>query len=308
MGREIKRVALDFDWPLNKVWEGFLNPFYKYMHKCKFCDGTGGSKRANELSDMWYSYVEFNPEDNGSKPFTPETPAIRDLATRNAFHMEFTRFMDFDTGMEYYRKNKDTLKPSKNYIDMEAKRLCDQCYNNWSHHLSQDDVDALIEAGRLHDFTHTWTSGKGWEVKNPPYHPTAQEVNEWSLYGGHDSINQWVCVKARCKREKVSNSCSHCKGEGSVWESKEYKKKADKWKQVQPKEGKGFQIWETVSEGSPVSPVFEKPEDLAHWMVDNDNSITKNTTFEQWYKFITETKWAPSGVMINGVMKSGVEM
>ena len=28
MGRELKRVPLDFDWPLNKPWEGFVNPHY----------------------------------------------------------------------------------------------------------------------------------------------------------------------------------------------------------------------------------------------------------------------------------------
>lgn len=26
MGREIRRVPLDFDWPIDKVWDGFLNP------------------------------------------------------------------------------------------------------------------------------------------------------------------------------------------------------------------------------------------------------------------------------------------
>ena len=26
MGRELRRVPLDFNWPLNKVWEGFCNP------------------------------------------------------------------------------------------------------------------------------------------------------------------------------------------------------------------------------------------------------------------------------------------
>lgn len=25
MGRTLKRVALDFDWPLNQVWKGFVN-------------------------------------------------------------------------------------------------------------------------------------------------------------------------------------------------------------------------------------------------------------------------------------------
>ncbi len=28
MGREIRRVPIDFDWPLEKVWPGFVNPFF----------------------------------------------------------------------------------------------------------------------------------------------------------------------------------------------------------------------------------------------------------------------------------------
>lgn len=62
---------------------------------------------------------------------------------------------------------------------------------------------------------------------------------------------------------------------------------------VEPPAGSGYQIWETVTEGSPISPVFEKPEDLAQWMVDNDTSITSGATHEQWMKFIDDG-WAPS--------------
>jgi hypothetical protein len=34
-----------------------------------------------------------------------------------------------------------------------------------------------------------------------------------------------------------------------------------------PPTGKGYQMWETVTEGSPVTPVFTNAEDLAHWLV-----------------------------------------
>ena len=37
MGREIKRVPLDFAHPLNEVWPGFVNPHYA---KCADCDGS----------------------------------------------------------------------------------------------------------------------------------------------------------------------------------------------------------------------------------------------------------------------------
>ena len=62
---------------------------------------------------------------------------------------------------------------------------------------------------------------------------------------------------------------------------------------IEPHEGEGYQIWETVSEGSPVSPVFAKPEDLANWMVENDTSIMRDATYEDWIAFI-DIGWAPS--------------
>ena len=308
MGREIKRVALDFQWPLNKIWEGFINPYYKYAHNCKICDGSGSSPRAKELSDMWYGYVEFNPESNGSKPFTIHHPKVRALATRNAFFNEYGRGVNIDNYWKFYEGNKDRLIPSSSMIDREAKRLCDFYNNSWGHHLSQEDVDVLVKENRLHDFTHAWSKEKGWQLKIPAYHPTAEEVNDWSIGGGgHDSINQWICVKARCKKEKVGFTCTHCKGSGTIWESKEYKTQANKWKPQEPPAGPAFQIWETVSEGSPVSPAFEKPEDLANWMVLFDTSVTKKTSYEQWLKFIVNEQSVPSMIITGGKMMSGVE-
>lgn len=35
MGRELKRVPIDFDAPLNKVWHGYINPHYKSCPDCK---------------------------------------------------------------------------------------------------------------------------------------------------------------------------------------------------------------------------------------------------------------------------------
>jgi len=37
-------------------------------------------------------------------------------------------------------------------------------------------VDALIEKGRLVDFTHTWTQEKGWQPRTDSYRPTAADV------------------------------------------------------------------------------------------------------------------------------------
>ena len=122
---------------------------------------------------------------------------------------------------------------------------------------------------------------------------------------GHDSINSWVCIKARCERNGEPNECSECGGTGEKWDSDRDKERAESWEPTEPPSGAGYQIWETVSEGSPVSPAFENPENLARWMVENDTSITSDSTFDDWMRFI-DAGWAPS--MIGGAngVSSGV--
>lgn len=277
MGREVKRVSLNFTWPLNKVWEGYLNPYWNHSKKCKDCDGMGYSPFAKNLHDMWYGYVPFSPEQTGSKPFLPTTKAIRALAERNV-----TR------SPSYYGKGESA-------IQKEAERLCQHFNKNWMYHLSQEDVDVLFEKGRLRSFTH---------------HPTAEEVNEWSISGlGHDSTNQWICIKNRCKKANEETSCPICKGEGHIWDSVENEKLYEEWQSYEPPAGEGYQLWETTSEGSPVSPVFDTPEKLADYLASHGvSSFGYNTeTYDTWLKFIKGTGWSVSAVMDSDGMKSGVK-
>lgn len=69
---------------------------------------------------------------------------------------------------------------------------------------------------------------------------------------------------------------------------------------------KGYQVWQDVSVGGPVSPVFLNPENLAKWMVENDNSITRDTSYEKWLEFIKSESSAPSMVFSGGSLGSGV--
>ena len=55
MGREIRRVPLDFDWPMDKIWEGFLNPYWKYARECPHCAGTGLNPQLKHLADTYYN-------------------------------------------------------------------------------------------------------------------------------------------------------------------------------------------------------------------------------------------------------------
>jgi hypothetical protein len=73
--------------------------------------------------------------------------------------------------------------------------------------------------------------------------------------------------------------------------------------------GPGWQLWEDVTEGSPVSPVFATAEELATWLSTpgNDTSSTRGTSYESWLKFLTGTGWAPSMVMTSSGIVSGVQ-
>lgn len=290
MGRELKRVPLDFQWPENKVWEGFLNPHYAKSHDCKACGGSGSSPEARRLKDQWYGNASFSPAERGSTPFLPTHPAVRAFAERNVAQAP-----------EYYGSSEAS-------IQREAQRLADLFNRGWNHHLNADDVAALVEGGRLMDLTHTWTPEARWQPKVPAYMPTPDEVNAWSLSGfGHDAINQWIVVGAECKRLGIDPECPHCHGEGTIWDSPEAKQAAEDWTRTQPPTGDGYQIWETVSEGSPISPVFATPEELAQHMAGTRWGADKGSSVETWLKFINGPGWALSMVMDSNGIRTGAD-
>lgn len=288
MGRELKRVALDFDWPINETWAGYLNPYHTAT-KCVACDGSGYSPTGKHLHNQWYGYVPFKPEDRGSVPFKPTDDAVLAFARRNVTHAP-----------DYYGRDAKA-------VDREARRLCGLFNSQWSHHLNNDDVAALIASHRLHDLTHTFEPGKGWQPKVPAYVPSAREVNVWSIGGlSHDSINAWCCIKAECARLGADVDCPECHGNGEVWPSKAAEALYEAWKPTEPPSGDGYQIWQTVSEGSPISPVFATPEELAAHMATTRWGADSGTPYETWLKFINGPGWSPSMVSVGGEIVDGV--
>ena len=72
-----------------------------------------------------------------------------------------------------------------------------------------------------------------------------------------------------------------------------------------------YQMYETTSEGTPISPVMETPEALARWLADNGASAfgKMTATYAQWLNMITGDGCAPSAAFVPGVgIISGVEM
>lgn len=316
---------MNFSWPLRKIWGGFKNPYYEQSTDCPDCqngyDRKGGRPDANAalFHDQWYGKAPFDPVAYGAEPISPDHPAILDLARRNVarapdFYMaqaeRHDRLKFKKAVMNGFPGESRPLVPFPTFdregaIAREAKRLYEDCFRgHWSHHLIQADVDALVAADRLWDFTRTprnaeqafvvairmaFHSTNSWLPESNGHHPTADEVNDWSIAGGmgHDSQNAWICVRARCAREGVPYQCARCKGSGTIWPSPEIEQKCEDWKKEDPPAGEGYQLWEDCSEGSPISPVFASLDELCAWAAENATTFgSYRATKEEWREML----------------------
>ena len=260
MGLELKRVEVGFKWPLNKVWSGFLMPEELSPKKCACCNAQGYNEATQVIADTYYD--------------------------SNNFGVKWT--------YDYYKDrdgNPATRPPWRVLGNSQA----------WHNQITQDEVQALIDAGRLVDLTHTWTSGKGWVRREDSYIPTEAEVNEWDTVSmGHDGINCSILIEARATRLGVFGYCEKYQGDGSTFDSKEQETAYDNWKETPVPEGDWYQVWETVSEGSPVTPAFETAAELIDYLAKYGDNEGKNDGWirEAASKFVG-VGFAPS-LTING--------
>lgn len=261
MGRELKRVALDFDWPRHKIWKGYLNQYNKYCQKCPRCDGTGYNVETKRIYDQWYSFdnTEYVNIEGTDKRYNAnawhsnlDVPDIEVLVKRG-------RLMDLV--QEVRIVGRKDLK-TKNYRFND-----DENGGKWVGYIDGEEHDV-----------------------EEPVMPSPLIVNEWDRRGlGHDCINQWICVKAKAERLGVYGKCDCCAGEGDIWSSQEMKEKGENWVRYGPPSGDGFQLWENTSEGSPVSPVFDTLDGLCGWLEDNGTTFANNkVSKEAWLEMLGE--------------------
>lgn len=226
MGREIKRVALEYDFKMGEVWPGFLNEHYR---KCPQC-ASGTTTARQRLGDL-VSLLMLSGED----------------ARRGKAHPYF-----YDAPFHH---TAGATPPSKDMTELTT----------------------------------------GLAEREPSFF-------------GHDAVDQWKAEKkiiAAAGLPEDWGICPHCKGESIDPACQEA---YDAWKETPPPAGDGYQLWSTTSEGTPMTPVFATPEELARYCADNRVSSfgSDTATYSEWLKFIRGPGWAPSAIMQNGRLESGV--
>lgn len=193
-------------WELNELNEcvNFYFSVERERKDCETCGGNGTHPDAQWISESWYSHSSpFKPQSFGAM----QAEALMSRFGGKAHHLH---------GFGNYPSAETLAKYGPAFTEFCEHMLV---RGHWSDDLTQDEVQALVDAGRLMDFTHTFTAGQGWKKNDPATVPTADAVNAWARGRGlgHDSINQWVAVKRRCERLGVPHQCPTCEGHGYVF-------------------------------------------------------------------------------------------
>jgi hypothetical protein len=221
MGREVRRVPLDFDWPLKKVWDGFLMPEELHEVACAECDQRGSTA-------------------------------------------------------------------ARRWVEQIANLLL----------MLDDDLRAQARGQGIHPYLHD-TGSYAWNVRPSPDIADFGEGLAGRAPGflGHDAIDHWSATKKVIEAAGLDPEqwgiCPACGGHGSIEKYEGQRAEADAWEPAPLPAGEGWQLWETTSEGSPVSPVFSTPEELARHI---------GGEFAKTLEWVTGPGWAPSGIITGGTV------
>ena len=223
MSREIRRVPVDFDWPHNKVWDGYLMPEALQPLPC------GGCTAGRTASREWVRHLA-----------TMLLMLDGDLRAQQLGRPLHPYLVGADYGYNRARPGADIAAFGTGLAGREAGWIGHDSTDSWHAELK------LIEAAGL-------------------------DPDVWGL-------------------------CPTCGGTGSVEVYPGQKYAAAAWEPTDPPTGDGWQLWETVSEGSPISPVFADREGLVDWLT--SPAYTHGTSVpmsREGAEGFVDAGWAPSG-------------
>lgn len=163
------------------------------------------------------------------------------------------------------------------------------------------------------DWQHPTEWGKDWQTQRPKLRYRPLYDGRWS-----ERVAVWDEENAQWARgfEKESTEypafrwvpkAADRPATFEEWDGSRPKQE-DYMPEWDPREATHLMMYETTSEGTPISPAFATPEELAHWLADNGASTFGDSTgtYEQWLP-VCRGGWAPSAVLDEKGLRSGVE-
>lgn len=216
MGREIRRVPLDFDHPLRERWPGFIcNEGGPCPETSKTC--FNGQTAAGAWLDAICRFLETAARESLVPDERRQAYAAEPMQRiyPHPYLKEFPQAPHFLAGNGRWNTTRHLVP------------------------LTQELGEFLIALSGDKTLGHTLGSGGSWSIQK--------------------------ALMKKAKAPKDWGACPVCGGEG---DDPAKRAAAAAWKRTPPPAGDGWQLWETVTEGSPISPVFKTAVGLERWLVE----------------------------------------
>lgn len=148
---------------------------------------------------------------------------------------------------------------------------------------------------------HPWTH----KIPLSPDAPPSEDMLELSegLAGrpcdfmGHDAIDRWNATKAIIEAAGLDPEewgiCDTCGGNAIHPDDQG---KQEGWERTDPPTGEGWQVWETVSEGAPITPVCGDKEAMIEHLAAHGTEWDDPFPRERAETFV-DAQWTPSMIM-----------
>lgn len=261
MSRELRRVPLDFDWPLKKVWGGFINPNYKPCPATETLMCSGGYTPAQRWLEAIVRLIAIVGEEAAAAPHAEQLKAMG----RSYPHPWLEEW------------NMAAREPRKTPPHLDAPE--------------GDETEGERVTRMRQLFEH-------YQENTPRLLPLTAEMVQFveglakaKMDGGLHSINfdiyKALLKAAGIKKNSGWGICTVCKGSGV---DPAVKDAYDAWKETPVPKGDGYQLWSTVSDGAPVSKVYATREEFVAHLIGEGYTPRAAEQF-------TKTGWTPSGLI-----------
>lgn len=240
MSREVRRVPVDFDWPLDKVWTGYQMPDRLHETPCRDCYGRGATPArqwVERIGLMLDQLIDDLNEQDAGKPMHPW------LVQDSYPPVDHNTVLKREGMWITYA----TVRPSADIVEFAQALVADD----------PNERRRTIERGVF-------------------------------------SQNQYAITNGLIRRAGLPEKwgwCPTCDGNGSVETFEGQRAEADAWESTEPPTGDGWQLWETVSEGSPVTPVFATREGLVEHL--SSPAYRRPLTLDE-AEGLVDAGWVPS--------------
>jgi len=152
-----------------------------------------------------------------------------------------------------------------------------------------------------------WQHPKHWTCTRYGLEESYKPLSPGKLY--QPTVDEW---DEECAKWKAGWRPDYCDDENRTLTYEQWagqRPHRDDYMPDWPAEQKThLMMYEDTSEGTPISPAFETPEELARWLVDNKASAfgSETASYEGWLH-IARGSWAPSLVASATGITNGVD-